>query len=66
MINGDWIVGSSKEYTAAGTTFRYYRPAPSLLHTKGQKEYIIGKGPTNDSVDIMVGTFCIDSGHIIL
>ena len=56
MINGNWVVGASKEYSAAGTTFRYYRPIPSQLQLKGQKEYIIGEGPTNQSVDIMVGT----------
>ncbi len=52
VINGDWRLVNSRTYHAAGTTFRYKRPGPSEYNTG--REYIIGRGPTNTSLEIMV------------
>ena len=53
VINGNWKPVHSKSYNAAGATFKYKRPSPGDLNSA--REYIIGKGPTNQSLEIMVG-----------
>ena len=51
LLNGNWALGFSNEFEAAGTVFQYYRPQ---LHSPSAVEYITAAGPTNESVDIMV------------
>ena len=52
IINGNWKLVHSKSYNAAGATFRYKRPSPADFNSA--REYIIAKGPTNQSLEIMV------------
>ena len=52
ILNGGWQLAHSGEYDGAGTTFHYHRtPQDRLINGK---ERVFTKGPTNDSVDIMV------------
>ena len=53
VINGNWKLVHSKAYKAAGATFRYKRPSPNDYNSA--REHIIAKGPTNQSLEIMVG-----------
>ena len=55
VINGNWKLVHSRSYNAAGATFKYKRPSPGDFNSA--REYIIAKGPTNQSLEIMVGGF---------
>ena len=54
VINGDWSVSSSRQYDAAGSVVRYYRPPAGAVHNN--REYIYIEGPTTVSLDVLVGT----------
>ena len=54
VINGDWSVSSSRQYDAAGSIVRYYRPPAGAVHNN--KEYIYIEGPTTVSLDVLVCT----------
>lgn len=53
VINGNWMIGPSKDSEAAGTVFTYYHPSPTEI-LESMVEYIIAPGPINTSIDIMV------------
>lgn len=49
VINDNWAIQASGDYSAAGAVFQYYRPSD----TTG-REHILCVGPVNHTIDIMV------------
>ena len=48
-------VAESGDYPGAGTVFSYRRPASNEPYNRPSVETVLATGPTNSSVDIMVG-----------
>jgi len=49
------VTAPSGDYPGAGTVFRYRRPASNDPYNRPAVETILAAGPTNSSIDIMVG-----------
>jgi len=49
------LVVPSGDYPGAGTVFSYQRPAFSDPYDRRSVETVLAAGPTNSSIDIMVG-----------
>jgi len=57
IINGadSDLVAPNGDYPGAGTVFSYQRPASDDPYDRPSVETVLAAGPTNSSVDIMVG-----------
>ena len=63
IINGadSDVVAASGDYAGAGTVFSYRRPTSNEPYNRPSVETVLAAGPTNSSVDIMVG--CAIGSH---
>ena len=61
ILNGNWALGYSNDYQGAGAVFKYHRPLPR--DGDNPLEYIVAKGPTNESVDVMVSRLAGPRAH---